>query len=300
MGADPVVLPFHLGGIINLFRKVATPILFAILAENYILRGKKMPQNFFVLYGVWSLFEVFVWMSKSTLIYYLLPAAYVFYAFYKPSVKRIARYLLPVIVLFMFLYPIIEVARTIEGESLSETLKEAKKISDSDDRENSLILTIINRVFMSGQLYAQDYSYINHDSFFDFSLLPALFLVGGSGRFQTLEIDGFAPTDPQSSGSTGLIDPMLHGGEGLSFIFIALYIWFAFVIDRLYLKGQYSIYVNLLLLLFNFCSLASVSVLYSPDGLQNMFAQLVPLYIVYLYVFKRRTVNNEGNVMHGE
>lgn len=291
MGNEAVQLPFHLSGIINLLRSKAVPIFFAALVEICLRRNGKVPRNYILLYLVWTVFEMFVWMSKSTLIFYLLPAAYVFYAYYKPSAKVIAKYILPFLLLFLFLYPIIETARNIQGEDLSKTLKEAKSTSDNSEKDASLSLTILNRVFMSGQLYAQDYSYIDHDSFFYFSLLPALYLVGGSGRFQTLEIDGFAPTDPQSSGSTGLIDPMLHGGEGLSFIFIVLYVWLAFIIDKCYIKAQYSIYINLLLLLFSFCSVASISVIYSPDGLQNMVAQLVPLYFIYLFIYKHHAIS---------
>lgn len=291
MGNEAVQLPFHLSGIINLLRSKATPIFFAALMEICLRRNGKVPKNYIILYLVWTLFEMFVWMSKSTLIYNLVPAAYVFYAYYRPSTKVIAKYMLPFFALFVFLYPIIETARNIQGEDLSKTLKEAKSMSDDSEKDISMPLMLLNRVFMSGQLYAQDYSYINHNSFFDFSLLPALYLVGGSGRFQTIEIDGFAPTDPQSSGSTGLIDPMLHGGEGLSFIFIILYVWLAFIIDRFYVKAQYSIYINVLLLLFSFCSVASISVLYSPDGLQNMVAVLIPLYIVYLFIYKHHAVS---------
>ena len=290
MGNDAVQLPFHLSGIINLLRSKAAPIFFAALVEICLIRTGRVPKNYIILFFLWTVFEMFAWMSKSTLIYYLAPAAFVFYAYYRPSAKLMMKYLLPVIILFIFLYPIIEVARNIQGEGLSETLKEAKAISDSNQSDDSMTLTILNRVFMTGQLYAQDYSYINHESLFDFSLLPALFMVGGSGRFQTLEIDGFSPNDPQSSGSTGLIDPLLHGGEGLSYIFIIIYMLIAFGIDKFYYKAQYSIFINMLLILFSLCCVASISVIYSPDGIQTMMAQLLPIYLVYLFAFKRKKI----------
>ena len=88
MGSEAVVLPFHLSGIINLTRSALVPTMFAVVVENFVIRGKTFPRLYFLLYVLWCLIEVFAWLSKSVIVGYLLLTLLLLYYYYKPSLKK--------------------------------------------------------------------------------------------------------------------------------------------------------------------------------------------------------------------
>lgn len=291
MGAEPVVLPFHLGGIINLFRKVAAPILFAILAENYILRGKKMPRNFFVLYGLWSLFEVFVWMSKSIFLSNLEPILLVYYLYYRPSFKTIVKYMMPIVLLVLFLYPIIGIMRYDQGgnKSMVESFNQARSESVAESKEsevNPLILPL-NRAFMAAYQYAQDYSYLDQENLFDFSRFVPLLIMRGSAVYQTRVLDGYPEDANHSSGTSGLLDPLLHGGYGLCYILVVLMVLFASCVDKILPQKKYTIFTVLFFVVWEFTGFKNISMLYDFTGVQAIIVKIIVIYLAYKINFKR-------------
>lgn len=290
MGADAVELPFHLGGIINLFRRVLVPLLFAIVAENYILRGKDVPRKHYIAFGIWTLFEVFAWVSKSIMLTYLEPLAIVLLLYYRPSVKSLAKIVIPVMAVALFLYPIIGAMRNINNGSFKDNITEARNVADEEGEKDDVspILKPINRTFITAQLYAQDYSYINQDELFDFSRALPIILMRGSAVYQTFVIDGYPPNANHSSGTSGLMDPLLHGGYGLCYVFVVLFMLLAALTDNTLPKKQYSVFVILLLTIWEFCSFRNISSLYDSTGIQTYLVRIVAIYLAYKMNFKRR------------
>ncbi len=286
MGNEVVELPFHLSGIINLFRSIVVPMLFATIIENYILRNKKIPKLFFILFVLWTGFETFTWMSKSIILYYTIPFAFILYMYYRPSYKKIVTYSLPVFTVFIIMYPIIELARGVPNNNIIETISIAKGAAKELDNDANPLLIPLNRTFMTGFLMSQDRSLIDDNRLFDFSLAPKVIAYGGAPAFQTRYIDGFPPNAIHSSGSSGLVDPFLHGGKGLSFIFAIIFIFLAALTDRLSPAKYYSLYINCILMVYLFSNYQNVSTLYSADGLQSWFARIVGIIVPFFMNFK--------------
>lgn len=289
MGADAVKLPFHLGGIINLFRRVLVPLLFAIVIENFILRGKEVPRKYYIAFGIWTLFEVFAWVSKSIMLTYLEPLAIVLLLYYRPSVKSLAKIVIPVMAVALFLYPIIGAMRNINNGSFKDNITEARNVADDEADADDVgpMMKPLNRTFMTAQQYAQDYSYLNQDELFDFSRTVPIILIRGAAAYQTFVIDGFPPNANHSSGTSGLMDPLLHGGYGLCYIFVFIFMLLATWTDRTLPKKQYSIYVILLLTIWELTSFRNISSLYDSTGIQTYLVRIIAIYIAYKINFKR-------------
>ncbi len=289
MGGEVVVLPFHLGGVINLFRKVMMPVLFAIIVEGYILAGKKIPREMWIYYIAWAFMEIFSWLSKSILVTDLIPVLFLLYIYYKPSAKNISKTLLPLVFVFLVLYPIVEGMRSVDkGISLRDSFVEA-----SNNTENDVdgILKPINRTFMFGLQYAQDYRYINGKNLFDFSRAPILLYMGGAEVYQTFIIDGYPPESHNSSGTTGLMDPILHGGIGLMYVIVFLVCLLAGYTDKLLKCKYYSIVVTLLMLLMIYTRNANISTLYNSTGVQTLFVYALCIYFSYRYNYRNKILN---------
>ena len=286
MGADQVELPFHLSGIITLIRTTFYPIFFAILVENFILTKRKFPKRFFLMFFAWSLLEVFVRLSKSAMAYSFLVVAILLCIYYRPNPTTIARTVVPFVVFFLFLYPIVETMRSMSGGGLAESFIESHKMVDSEVGDR--LLAPLNRTFMMPQMYAKDYSYINTNSFFDFSKTPIVVASGGAARYQTFVIDGYPPEVNHSSGTTGLQDPLLHGGYGLCYIVVFLIFLMAAFVDSLAQKKRYSIYTVLVLMLWGFCNNQNISSFYDSVGVQGLLLQLVAIYVAYYINFTRK------------
>ena len=289
MGEEAVVLPFHLGGIINLFRNVAVPILFAIIIEGYLINKKSIPISVWIGFILWSVLEIFAWMSKSVLVMHLQPALILLYIYYKPSLSKAVRMIAPLIVVFLFMYPIIETMRHNDSSSssITESFSAARKETSNLNMAETL-LTPLNRTFMFGSQFAQDYSYINTNEVFDFSKSPVLYMVGGSAMYQTFVIDGYPPTAHHSSGTNGLMDPLLHGGVGLMYIVLFLIVLLSFYADKLFQKGYTSIGVIMILQLLIYTRNANISTFYDSTGIQTLFVHLICIYVAFRLNFKYR------------
>lgn len=296
MGAEGVVLPFHLGGIINFFRSLLVPFLFAIFLEGYLCNNRKLPKKIWGLYLLWCFIEIFAWMSKSVIIRYLLPSFMLLYIYRKPSLGRIIRVLAPFILFFLFMYPIIEAMRLESGGSLIENYNSAKQNTEENSEGNPL-LKPLNRAFMFGMQYAQDVSYIDETDLFDFSKLPIIVATGGAARYQTVVIDGFPPTAIHSSGTCGIMDPLLHGGKGLVYIVMYFIVLLALYTDRLIRKGYVSIAIILIQLLLYYNLNENVSSFYDNNGFPMYMAYGISILLAYLLNFKkpRQLVKTNNN-----
>ena len=290
MGSEAIVLPFHLGGIINLFRSSIMPVFFCVAVENFRLRRIKFPRKLWLLYIFWCLLEIFAWMSKSIFVLNLLPALMYLYFSYKPRIKSIFMVTVPLSLFFIVLYPIIGTARHSEftGSIDVGSFVDAYDETRSNDNETNPLLTPLNRTFGFGSKYAQDYNFINHNDLFDFSKVPILFSYNGAAKFQTHFIDGYPETARHSSGTNGLIDPLLHGGIGLLLIIILLNFFLARCLDNWYNKRYYGIVAILLYPFFVWISLVNISNLYTWNGIVSFTLSGMFAYLAYKINLQRK------------
>jgi len=295
MGAKGIELPFHLAGIITLIRVVFFPIFFAVVVENHILCKKKVPTDYYLWFFIWALLEVFVRLSKSALINSFMVVAVVMYIYYRPNVKTIIRLAGPIIVLFLFLYPIVETMRSQGGQSLTEDFVSASKQVDEENTSENPLMQPLNRTFMIPHMYAKDYGWVNHNELFDFSKTPVLLAWGGSARYQTFVIDGYPLGIAHSSGTTAIEDPLLFGGYGLCYIVIVLLMVMGAAIDSMSYKHMWSIYIALIILLWNFSNSQNITTLTDAVGLQYIIARFVAIWAAYRMNFKRKIVISKQN-----
>lgn len=290
LGSEPVRLPFHLTGIINLFRQCIVPSLFVMLVEGYIIRNEQIPKKYILMYIIWTLLEVFAWMSKGVLFNYMLGFGLTLYWYYRPSIKSILKFCIPFFVTVLFLYPLVGEMRYVDSGSFFTNLEEAKlKVEDNtESNRGSTILKPLNRVFLTGQMYAQDFDYVSSDDYFDFRRVPALVLYGGAAGFQTRVIDDYPEDAFHSSGTSGIMDPLLHGGKGFCYICLFLLVVLGAIIDNQYSKKQISIYLGLCLYIQGLCTSSNISSLYNAVGLQSMLVTGISLWIMHFINFRNR------------
>lgn len=292
MGGTEVQLPFHLSGIITLLRVTFFPFFAATIAENYIMRKKIIPKKFIILFVIWGLLEVFVRLSKAALVLSLIPSIVIMFIYYRPSLNKIIRVSAPLIIMFLLLYPIVETMRSQDTKSgIVNSFKLAS--TELKGEEISYFLQPLNRTFMTPAIFAKDYEFVNHSSFFDFSKAPLLIAVGGSARYQTIIIDGYPEDAHHSSGTTGLEDALLFGGYGFCYIIVVLIMLFAMYTDRIGRKRKFTIYVVLMMMLWGYCNTGTVSTLFGSVGLQYLFFRILSIIVSYIINFKQeKTIAN--------
>ncbi len=276
MGEEPITLPFHLGGFINLFRSAMVPLLFAVIVENFILRGIKFPTKYYLLFAFWVIFETFAWMSKSIVISYFEPLAIMLFLYYRPSIKKILRVAAPFLLAFLFLYPIIGYLREMDSsQGLSKNFSEAREMSADAGFGAESVLKPLNRTFLTAHQYVQDHDYIEEEALFDFSRLLAIIASGGAAGYQTRIMDGYPETAYHSSGTSGLMDPLLHGGYGLCYLMIILIMSFARLNDKNLFKERYGAFAVICLFIWTLANSRNISLVYDGDGIQTTIVYLI-------------------------
>ena len=289
MGGTAVRLPFNLSGIINLLRISFFPALFGIYVENKILRKKNVPTYQHALFFAWSILEVFVRLSKGALLSNYMVLGIIYLIYFRPSLKVIVRRATPLVVIFLFLYPIVENMRHYDSNvSFSERFSMARGDVEDNEDGNDRLLTPINRTFMIPMMYVKDYNYVDHFKMFDFSKAPVLMAMGGSARYQTFGIDGYPPGIAHSSGTTGLQDPLLFGGYGLCYIMVVLFMFVAMLIDGISSKRYHSIYVRLVLLIWGWANTQNISIFFDGVSLNYLLVTIIVLIITYNYNFRKK------------
>lgn len=231
MGTESaIVLPFHLNGVLFMYRTVIVPYLLFVYVYNRVTNGKKMETREYVLMFLYGLLEVFVRLSKGALLNVFFPL-FVFLIISRASkqVKAIYKYAIPVVVVFIFLFPVITFMR-YSDEVSQETFVKAYQQSQID--EDSDEFGIYKRFFHGGAQYMDCYYLFNNKPFFDFSRIPMIIEEEGCAGYYTHVVKGISKYMKHSSGTTGITDPYLIGGMGLCFIVFILLSFVGTIIDR--------------------------------------------------------------------
>lgn len=290
MGSAAVVLPFHLTGVFVFFQLKLMPVLFVIYVENKILHKKKVNKKFYIYYVVWSLLMTFVLLSKGIFIINFIPLLIMLYLYYRPNRKTIIRILAPMVVFFLLMYPVIGVLRLSQEDGKSMNVSNIVEAAFDDDdgmksSNENFLLRPLNRTFKTGAHFYCDYDIIKNDKFFDFSRMPIIMSMGGSARYQTVVIEGYAETIRHSSGTTGIMDSILVGGRGLMYVTLFLIMLFAAFVDRLYQRRQYSIYSILIFFVFDLICNHNVSLFFGNPVLIVTFLSVI---LAYFFNFRKK------------
>lgn len=294
MGSAAVVLPFHLTGILVFFQTKLVPALFVVYVENKILRNRKINRNFYICYIVWSFFMTLVLLSKSIFISNLIPLLIMLFLYYRPSRKTIIKYIFPVVLLFFFMYPVIGVLRLAQDGSksmnISSVIEAAYDDEDMDvkSRNDNTLLRPLNRIFKTGAHLYYDYPFIVNDNLFDFSRMSTIIALGGSARYQTIVVEGYQESANHSSGTSGIMDPILVGGKGLMYITVFVIMLLAALVDRFFKQKKYSVYAILLYLIFDLICNHNVSLIFEYTSL---IVTLLSVFLAYYYNFRKVSVN---------
>lgn len=264
MGRENAVLPYGLGGLITMARMQFAPLFFLLVVENWIIAGKKLERRYILLFLAWTLLETFTRLSKGVLISNMLPIMLLLVIQYKPSPRKMVRYATPLVLVFLALYPIIQTMRQYGNSDIAASFQMASNDVRQQGDDDHTLRQSFNRAFMTASLYHSDYSYINQNDLFDFSNAPQIITWQGSARFQTVVIDGYPPTAHHSSGTSGILDPMLIGGYGLSLIVIFLIVCLACYVDTKF-HAKVGGYMILWIIVSDLISRQNIS--YFFDGL---------------------------------
>lgn len=292
MGGEQIALPYHLSGIINLYRSALAPSVFMLIVENYCMRKKTIPQKYIIVVFGWCVFETLAWLSKAILINYLIGPAFVYFLYYRPSLKIVLKKAFPMIMILFMLYPIIGFLRYADKDSgsLLNNIMEARSMA-KDANENSEVMNPfirpLNRIFMTGSQYVRNYDYIKDDDFFDFSRAGMVISSGGAAAFQTYIIDGYDTEAHHSSGTTGIMDPLLHGGRGLCIVVIGFIMFLASFVDNQMFKHRFSIFVKFLLMVLGLVLFGNISSLYDAVGLQGYIVSFLSIFLIYYVNFRK-------------
>lgn len=291
MGAEAVVLPFHLTGIFVFSQTKLFPALFMVFIENRILNGARLKKSYFIWYFLWSVLMTFVLLSKGILVSNFIPLFIMMYFYFKPSRYTILKYSLPIITFFFFMYPIIGLLRLSADGNSEITITSIIEASDDADeptsRNDNAFLRPLNRTFKTGSHYIYDYPALANDDFFDFSRVQVLSLLGGSARYQTLVMENYPETAHHSSGSSGLMDPILFGGKGFMYIVVFAIMLMAAFCDRLYKKNRISIYALLIYFIFDLIANHNISLIYDFTSIIVTFLSII---IAYYANFRQKIV----------
>lgn len=284
MGSEAgIVLPFHLNGLFQLFRTSLMPFLIMIYVYHCLSRGIRINRSKIILVVLWGLVEVFVRLSKGALLQTCLPTALLLVIGGFFPAKKLIRLFVPILVIFLFLYPIIEVMRHGDARvSLGAFVQARKSVNSNNEDTHSPYL----RIFMTGNSYMNAVPYVSGDNgLFDFNRFPIIFKMGGSAAYTTFVIDGYDYGVHHSSGTTGFVDALLIGGYGTCYLVVVLLTLLGIYIDSNKIRGNPLLRI-LLLVVFSrtFVMSKTITAFIDSIALPFVLCTMIELVIILHYI----------------
>ncbi len=283
-------LPFHLNGMIQFFRTDIFPLIIAIYVYDKLSLKRSVSSKFIILIILWAILESFVRLSRSASVFSFLPLFFMLlYAdFFRK--KDIARLVIPILGLGLLLFPIISLLRN-DGDVSVKTITEA---SNKTNEEGSTISHAYLRTFISGIYYSKMYSQINNDpSEFYFGRAPMVIMLGGSAVYTTRVIDGVSENVVHSSGTTGILDPLIIGGHGLCYLMIFFLTILSLHIDRR-VGANFMLYKVLSIMIFFVMIMKkNLTLVLDSESIQCLSCYIFQYFIISYYYkkcFKKRKV----------
>lgn len=223
-----IILPFHLNGLIDELRRNIFPILFAVYIYDCLKKNRKTDKIVIVGFFLWAMLEMLVRVSKGAFLTSFLPVLLLLFIMGRFNKKTTLSVVLPILMIFLISYPIINTMRTL-GDNSTQSFVEAYKMNKSGKGEGS---SPYLRMFINGMDYLKVKSTVETDhSFFNFHRAPILAQMGGTAPYITYNIDGYSRDLHHSSGTTGIVDPLLWGGAGFCYLIVFLLSMLARFVD---------------------------------------------------------------------
>lgn len=275
-----IVLPFHLNGIMQFYRTDIFPLLIAIFAYDRLLSNKKICPLQIILIAAWAILESFVRFSRSAAMLSFLPLVFMLLCYGYLNKKVITKILLPIVFVGYLLFPIITAIRE-EGKITLSTMNESSK-GKKDVKQHMYL-----RTFYSGTQFMRLFpSGYNDQDLFCFDRLPTVLVLGGSAVYTTRIVDGVTENALHSSGTTGLMDPLIIGGKGLCFILVFLLVLLAIYIDKRINKACVMYKVVFLMIFKIFVLQKNLTVLLDSEAIQLITSYIIQFIIIGYYYRK--------------
>ena len=293
MGSDSgIVLPFKLNGMLYMYRTVIVPYLLFIYVYNRISNGKNMKPHEYLIMFLYGLLEVFVRLSKSALINVFFPLlVFAVLSRFSKQIKGIYKYAIPVVAVFILLYPIITYMRYSEQVN-QESFINAYQRSQVEDEDEGL--DIYKRFFHGGKHYMDCYYLFANKPFFDFSRVPKIMEEKGCAGYYTHVVEGISKYTVHSSGTTGVTDPYLIGGMGLCFIVFIALTFFGMTIDRRIPQTSILYKVLAIQIFYQFVLFKNLTAFIDHLSLSFISTLIIQLLLIKLYSNKYiKLVKNE-------
>lgn len=274
-----VVLPFHLNGLIDEFRGNVYPFIFAIYVFDCMTKKRPYSKRFFFYFAIYAIMEVFVRSSKGALLFSFLPVLELYAFMGKFTKKGIIKYVLPLFLVAVSLYTILEGARQ-DGALSMETIKTAASSNQTEEHSSPYI-----RTFMTGVYYSKLVDIIPDDHLsFDFRRAPLLASMNGGSAYMTKVIDAVPSGANHSSGVTGLCDALLWGGYPMGYIIMCLLVIFAMWGDHSSIMRRAPLYkVIVFYLLYRFVTGRTISFFIDELFMATVISTVIKILITKYY-----------------
>ena len=286
MEGAKVVLPFHLNGLIDELRANVYPFVFAIYVFDCKIKRRNISRNMFIMFFVYVILEIFVRSSKGALLFSFLPVFELLAFMGLISKKLVVKYVAPLLLVFLLVYPIIETAR-LGGSISTDSLQQAAKTNKSEEIETHSSPYI--RAFLTGVYYTKVIDIVTDNQFeFDLRRVPILLSMDYGGiSYMTEVIDGFAPGSGQSSGVTGLCDALLWGGYPLCYLFLFTLVALAYWGDHKGFMQKTPLYrVILFYWIYRLTTGRSISFISDTFFFATMGSTIIKYYLTRMYYKK--------------
>ena len=287
MGSSNTQLPFHLSGVIQFIRVEVAPFLallfyMSIKKESRVILNNRKKYIFLLLFFCWTLLETFVRISKSAIAYEFLPILIyeVIENAKAGTMKSLIVKITPFIFILLLCFFVVENVRNGE-ENVFKSDKELMATYNNHEAQNPFVRPY-TRFFINGHQFLTSYYVVNQESLFDFSNMTKILALGGAARFKTFVIDRYPQGAIHSSGSTYIVDALMCGGYGLSFVFLIILVFMCVKVDQL-INSSIPLIAALVLVLFVFkyiISGLSVSIIVDSMSINGILVTLFLLFII--------------------
>lgn len=275
---DRVILPFHLNGIIYMYRSVLVPYLIFTFVHNRLSNKKEISNFEWILIFFYGLVEVYVRMSKSALINVFFPIFVYYIVGKRLNAQSFVKVVMPVILVFFLLYPVVGALR-MEDNISAQKVADVYKESEGNDTGKD----IYNRFFSAGGHYMNCYYLFKDGPFFDFSRLPFVIMERGSAGFYTHVVLGISRDKKHSSGTTGITDPYLIGGKGFCYLVLILVTLIGVLVDKRIGKSQILHKVLLIQIFYTLVLYKNVTIFIDDLFLSFVGTTTIQLFLIFKY-----------------
>ena len=276
-----VVLPFHLNGIMQFFRTDIFPIIICVFVYDHISKKRIIKNRHILLIVVWAFLESVVRLSRSAAVMSFVPLLLMFVYSNYFTKRTVIRTLLPLLCAAFLMFPVISALRDTGDVSLQNIS------SSKEEKKENANQHMYLRTFYSGIYFIRIFSSGYDDpSMFYFGRLPLIIFYGGSAVYTTREVDGVSERVVHSSGTTGILDPLLIGGKGLCFVTVFFLVLIALIIDRKI--GNDRILIKIVCLMFFKILVMSknLTILLDTEFFQLLTSYLAQFAIIGMYYKK--------------